>query len=164
MGFNYVDKENISQVIDKYSNMVFKLALNQTGNKSDAEDVFQEVFIRLVEKQPRFENEEHLKAWLIRVTINCSKKIFSSFWHKKRTELSNEMIFEDKEDEFLYYEVLELPRKYKIVIHLYYYEDYSVNKIAEILKIKQSTVKTHLFRARNLLKNKLKGGVDYEWK
>lgn len=155
-------KEKTIDIVDKYSDMVYKLALNQTKHKADAEDVYQEVFIRIVEKNILFESDEHLKAWLIRVTINCSKKIFSSSWYKKRSELKDDIYFDKKEDELLYYEVMELQKKYRTVIHLYYYEDYSVNEISEILNIKPSTVKTHLFRARDLLKNKLEGGLNYE--
>lgn len=154
--------EYINQILAKHSNMVYRVALSQTKNKQDADDVFQEVFLRLIKKDPQFQNYEHEKAWLIRVTINCSKKIFSSAWFKKTSPLKDELSFTTKEKSDVYYAVIELPRKYRIVIYLYYYEEYSVLEMSQILSLKESTVKTHLYRGRKLLEEKLEGGFEIE--
>ncbi|MDE6129550.1 MAG: sigma-70 family RNA polymerase sigma factor, partial [Lachnospiraceae bacterium] len=75
------------EIIDKYADMVYRIAVNETGNREDAQDIFQEVFLRLVRYRDRISNEEHLKAWLIRVTINCAKKQKRSFWNRKVTSV-----------------------------------------------------------------------------
>lgn len=152
----------INDILTKYSNLVYRLALARTKNKADAEDVFQEVFLRLVNKKPVFENEEHMKAWIIKVTVNCSSKLLTSAWFRRTVPLIEELKFETKEKSEVYYSVLELPMKYRTVIHLFYYEDLSIAKISEILSIKESTIKSQLLRARQLLKTKLKGDFDYE--
>lgn len=152
---------NKSEIVKKYFNMVYKLALSQSNNVANAEDITQEVFLRYIQKDIEFESEEHIKAWLIRVTINCSKSVYSSSWFKKNVPLSEEIAFDEPEVSDVYYAVLELPQKYKTVIHLFYYEDLSVAQISEYLKIKESTVKSQLHRGRELLKNKLKGGYDF---
>ena len=145
-------------IIEKYFDMVYHLALSQTKDKNHADDVVQEVFLRFVKTDKPFNDEEHAKAWLIRVTINCSKNVFNNSWFKKTEPLSEDIVFETKEESDVYYAVAELPVKYRTVIHLFYYEDLSVSQIAEYLKIKQSTVKSQLHRGRELLKSKLKEG------
>ncbi len=145
-------------VIETYFNMVYKLALSQTKNKSSADDVTQEVFLRYLKNTKNFESEEHRKAWLIRVTLNCSKNVFSNAWFQKTVPLSEELVFEEQETGEVYYAVLELPLKYRSVIHLFYYEDLSVEEISTVLNRPQSTVKSQLFRGRELLRSKLNGG------
>lgn len=149
------------EVTEHFFNMVYKLALSQTKNKEHADDVVQEVFLRYIRSDKQFESMEHIKAWLIRVTINCSKSIFLSSWFKNTVPLSEELTFDTEEKGDVYYAVLELPAKYRTVIHLFYYEDLSVAQIAAYLGMKESTVKSQLHRARELLKNKLKGGYDF---
>ena len=141
--------------------MVYRLALSQTGNVTNAEDVTQEVFLRFVEKRETLTSNEHIKAWLIRVTVNCSKSVFLNSWFKKTVPLTEEITFDTPEKSEVYYAVQSLPSKYRTAVHLFYYEDMSVKEIAECLKTKQSTVKSHLFRARELLRGKLKGGYDF---
>ncbi len=145
-------------IIEKYFDMVYHLALSQTKDKSHADDVVQEVFLRFIKADKTFENEEHVKAWLIRVTINCSKNVFNNSWFKKIEPLNEDIVFETKEESDIYYAVAELPMKYRTVIHLFYYEDLSIEQIAQYLKTKQSTVKSQLHRGRELLKSKLKEG------
>lgn len=152
----------INDVLKKYSDMVYRLALARTKNKSDAEDVFQEVFLRLINKKPVFENEEHEKAWLIKVTVNCSGKLLTSAWFRHTVPLREELRFETEEKTDVYYAVLELPQKYRTVIHLFYYEDLSIAQIGEILSIKESTIKSQLLRARKMLRPKMKGDFDNE--
>ncbi len=148
-------------VIEKYFNMVYKLALSQTKDITSADDVTQEVFLRYLKHSSKFESEEHRKAWLIRVTINCSKNVFSNAWFKKTVPLSDELVFEEKETGEVYYAVLDLPPKYRSVIHLFYYEDLSIEEIAKILGRTASAVKSQLFRGRELLRKKLKGGEEF---
>jgi RNA polymerase sigma-70 factor, ECF subfamily len=154
--------DQFREVLSTYSNMVYRLALSRTKNVSDAEDILQEVFLRLVNKRPEFTSEEHRKAWLIRVTVNCSNKLITSAWFRRTTPLKEELKFETKEKSDVYYAVLELPLKYRTVIHLFYYEDLSIAQISHILSMKESTIKSQLLRARHLLKIKLKGEFDHE--
>lgn len=150
----------IENVVKAYSNMVYRLAYAQTRNKHDADDVFQEVFIRYIKKNPEFQTEEHRKAWLIRVTINCSKKLWASILRKRTEELDDSIIFEGKEDRNLDYELQKLPIKYRAVIHLFYYEDLSIEKISKVLRRKPSTIRTQLTRGRRKLKEILEEEYD----
>lgn len=118
------------KVIRYYSDMVYRLAFARTGTKHDADDVFQEVFLRYVKKKPVFEDEEYRKAWLIRVTINCSNNFWSYLWKKKTQELTDELLFETEETVNLYVELQQLPLKYREVIHLFYYENMSLEEIS----------------------------------
>ncbi len=157
----YVDKNKyIEKMIEKYSNIVYRLALTRTKSKENSEDVYQEVFLRLYKKLPNFENEEHEKAWLIRVTINCSKNLLNSKFLKNTTQIKEDITFETKERHDIYYAVQELPLKYRTIIYLYYYENYKINEISKILKINENTVKSRLSRAREKLKQKIEGGIE----
>ena len=136
----YLNKnEFLEQTIEKYSNMVYRLAMARTRNIETSEDVYQEVFLRLARKMPEFESEEHKKAWLIRVTINCSKSILNSSFIKHRADLDENLSFETPERHDIYYAVLNLPIKYRTVIHLYYYENYSIKEISKILRKNENT-------------------------
>lgn len=149
--------------MDKYADMVYRVAMNQMKNKQDAEDIFQEVFIKWMKYRNQFENEEHEKSWLIRVTINQCKNVLTSSWRKRNQELSDEiqntMVYEDTyaEESELMKTIAKLPEKYRIVIHLFYYEDLSVAEICKVTGQKESTVKTQLTRGRRKLKHLLKG-------
>lgn len=149
------------KIIRKYFDMVYRLALSQTRSVTLAEDVTQEVFLRFIQKKDIFESDEHIKAWLIRVTVNCSKGMFKSSWFRKTIPLTEEISFDTPEKSEVYFAVQNLPSKYRTVIHLFYYEDMSVKEIADALGMKQSTVKSHLFRGRELLRTMLKGGYDF---
>lgn len=144
-----------SKYIEKYFQTVYKLALSRTNSVADAEDVTQEVFLKFMKNKKAFTSEEHIKAWLIRVTINSSINIFRNSWYKKTVPLSEELSFETQETSDIYTAVSELPLKYRTVIHLFYYEDLPIIKIADILKTKEATVKTRLKRARKMLSEKL---------
>lgn len=159
------EKINPEEALYQYSDMVYRLALLQMKNKSDAEDIFQEVFLRLVQHQDKISDEEHLKAWLIRVTLNCCKKQFDSAWRRKMVSMEEqkETGYEaEYEENVVYKEVQNLPEKYRTVIHLFYFEEYSVKEIGKITGQKESAVKTQLSRARGILKEKLKGEFGYE--
>ncbi len=155
-------KQYLEETIEKYSNMVYRLAIARTGNSEEAQDVYQEVFLRLAKKMPEFQSEEHKKAWLIRVTINCSKTILNSSFIKHRTELDENLSFETPERHDIYYAVLKLPIKYKTVVHLYYYENYSIKEISNILRTNENTIKSRLARARKQLEIAIKGGIEDE--
>lgn len=157
-----MEVKTIEEVIEKYANMVYRIALTRTGTIENAEDIFQEVFLKYSEKQPKFENEEHEKAWLIRVTINLSKNSKNSAWNKRIVTLDENIVFENKEENDVFSAVSELPENYRMVIYLLYYEGYKVKEIAEILKSKEGTIKTWLSRARNMLKEKIEGGFENE--
>lgn len=144
------------KIIRYYSDMVYHLAFARTGTKHDADDVFQEVFLRYVKKKPVFKSEEHRKAWLIRVTINCSNNFWSSLLRKKSQELTNDIMFEQEESVNLYNELQKLPQKYREVIHLFYYENMSLEEISLTLSRKNSTIRTQLTRARAMLKEFMK--------
>ena len=154
-------REFKEEMTKKYFSMIYKLVLNQTKNRDIADDVVQDVFLKYIQKDVDFKSEEHIKAWLIRVAINCSKSVFTGSWYRKTTELTDDITFETPEKSDVYYAVLQLPQKYRAVIHLFYYEDMSVSEIAKILKRNESTVKSQLHRARTILKSKLKGEYDY---
>lgn len=157
----------INEVLCNYSDMVYKLALSQTKNRADADDVFQEVFISFMKNTKPFESEEHKKAWLIKVTINRSRKIFRSAWFRRTVSLtmplSETLQFDIEEKSVVYDAVLQLPRKYRIAIHLFYYEDMSIAQMSKALSIPESTVKSHLYRARQILKHKLEGELEHEY-
>ncbi|MCC8160879.1 MAG: sigma-70 family RNA polymerase sigma factor [Oscillospiraceae bacterium] len=148
------------EIIRKYFDMVYRLALSQTRNVSIAEDVTQDVFLRFLQNDG-FETDEHIKAWLIRVTINCSRSVFKTAWFRKTIPLEEEIAFDTPEKSDVYFAVQSLPSHYRAVIHLFYYEDMSVKEIADCLEISEPTVKTRLHRARKQLKTKLKGGYDF---
>ena len=147
----------LEEVIAEYGDMVYRLAFAQLHSKSDADDIFQEVFLRYFQKRPALENAEHCKAWLIRVTINCTKKHWASAWQRKTIALEDGCIFEQPEENGLFEALGRLTPKYRSVIHLYYYERYATAEIAQILGRRESTVRTQLTRARQQLAQLLKG-------
>jgi len=148
----------VDEVIGKYSNIVYRLALAQMKNKQDAEDVFQDVFLRYISKPRSFESEEHRKAWLIRVTINRSRSLWAA-WFRKTQPLDDSLVADTNEDNDISEYLAILPQKYRPVIHLFYYEELSIKQISGILDAKESTVRTWLTRARSILGEKLIGGA-----
>ena len=147
----------VEDVIARYSEMVYRLAFSNVKSKADADDIFQEVFLRYISKKRTFENETHRKAWLIRVTVNCCKKLWSSAWFRTVEPLREPIPFEEQARPDLHELLLTLEQKYRTVIHLFYYEDLPVKQISAILKAKESTVRTWLTRARALLRENVKG-------
>lgn len=156
------EKITAEGAIDRYADMVYRLALSQMKNKTDADDIFQEVFIRLVSHIQDLESWEHVKAWLIRVTINCAGKHFDQYWNKNVDYIDDTERLEDEAVEFEVSEehpvraaVSRLPVKYRTVVHLYYYEELSVAEIAQVTGQKESTVKSQMHRAREMLRELL---------
>lgn len=143
----------IERVINEYSDMVYKLAYARTKNKYDAEDVLQEVFLRYLRRKPEFQGIDHEKAWFLRVTINCSKNLFASFMKNRTVSLMENLFGITDEERELGEFLAKLPVKYLTVIHIFYYEDLKILDIAELLDLKESTVKMQLTRARRLLKD-----------
>ena len=148
-----ISEEEINQVIEQYANRIFRIAFSRLKNKADAEDIVQEVFIKYIANKDKFNDEEHRKAWLIRVTINASNCLLRSAWFRKTTELKDELTTELEETTEIYSQVMQLPEKYRTVVHLFYYEELSIKEIASILNIKEVSVKTRLHRSRLMLKN-----------
>ncbi len=138
--------------------MVYRVALSYSRSPQDAEDAVQNTFLKLLAKKPIFADEEHSRRWLIRVTVNECKNIWNSFWrkHVEPVEILPETVSTEKEPySQVFEEVMALSPKYRITIYLYYYEEYSTREIAEILHMKEATVRTHLARGRQLLKMQL---------
>ena len=149
-----------AEAVAQYGSAVYRLAYAMTRSRSDADDVFQEVFLRLHRSAPDFLNEAHRRAWLLRVTANCCKKLRGSFWNKHTVSLS-EAIPAQNEGEGELLELLEaLPEKYRSVLHLYYYEGYATDEIAAILGRRAATVRSQLSRGRALLRDAWKGAED----
>lgn len=153
---------SVEDAINCFSTDVFRMAYARTGNKSDAEDITQDTFIKYMKETKPFCDENHVKAWLLRVTINSSKNLVTSAWHRKNTsmEAADLMSTQMEERSEVYDAVLKLPEKYRVVVHLYYYEGYSVEEIAAMLSAKDSTVKSWMRRARLKLKDILKEDID----
>lgn len=152
----------VTESLKKYSDLVYRICFIYLKNHADVEDVFQNVFLKLLTNEKPFENEAHQKAWLCRVTINQCKDVCKSFFHQKVTSLEGiELPFTDPEESEVMQAVLSLPSKYKDVIYLFYYEGYSVDEIAGFLDQKYNTIYSKLHRARAILKKKL-GGIDHE--
>ncbi len=111
---------------------------------------------------PKFESTEHEKAWFIRVTINLSKNIKQSAWHKKVVTLNENIVFKANQENNVFSAICELPQNYRTVVYLLYYEGYKVREIARLMKRREGTIKIWLFRAREILKEKLEGGFENE--
>ncbi|MBQ8203404.1 MAG: sigma-70 family RNA polymerase sigma factor [Clostridia bacterium] len=153
-------KISATEAFNKYSDMVYRLAFARVKNKYDADDILQEVFLRFIKQKNKLNNEEHTKALLIRITINCTKSMFTS-GHYKKTQALDETLSVTMPERDTLDAVLRLPIKYRTVIHLHYYCGYKSEEIAEILQTKPSTVKSQLHRARKLLKLSLEG-VEFD--
>lgn len=160
MVYSFGTNEYIQYVLEKYSKMLIKLAFTYVKNMPDAEDITQDVFVSLMKRGYGFESEEHEKAWLLRVTINNCKNYLKSSWKKLNVPLDEDISYLPKEDSEVLNLVLNLPDKYRAVIHLHYYENYSINEIAKLLRRKPATIGTWLDRGRKLLKSNLIGGFE----
>ena len=149
--------DRIETIIKRDGDRLFRIAAAITGSKAEAEDVVQDVFVKLVEKQPVFWSSEHETAWLIRVTVNTCKNRIRSYWWKKTEPLLDTIPTKDDDEAGVMRAVMQLPPKYRTVIHLFYYEGYSTKEIAELTQQKESTVRQWLTRARRKLKDYLEG-------
>lgn len=151
-------RQSVQELFEIYQNNLYAVAFNVCKNAEDAEDVVQDIFIQYYSLKKEFDNEQHIRAWLIRVAINKAKNMNRAFWRRNKMSLEDYMetlSFETPESGELFEAVMNLPEKYRIVVHLFYYEDYTVHEIADILKLSESNVKVRLSRGRALLKEKL---------
>lgn len=162
--------ENISanELVEKYSDMVYRVAFSRTQNVSDAQDITQDVFLKYlkyIKAGNIFRDEEHRKAWLLKVAVNTGNTFVKTAWFRHRAsleevgDLAADTVNEKSE---VYYVVMEMPEKYRIVIHLFYYEELSIKAISGILNLSETAVKSRLHRAREVLREKLKG-AQYEF-
>lgn len=151
-------KLTVDEAFERYGDRVFSAAFSICQNRADADDVVQMTFFKYYSMDMDFDSETHVKAWLLRVAVNQAKDLVRSFWRRNVVqweEYMNELPFEEPADSRLFEAVMRLPKKYRITVHLFYYEEYSVREIAEILKCREGTVKSQLNRARKLLKSML---------
>lgn len=180
------DSRELQQKIDEYGDMLFKLSLVRLRNIQDAEDVVQEVFYQYVRNTSPFEDAEHEKAWLLKVTMNACRKVWRSAWRRHHSEWEpdggrteapeqkgvdreppgvapgpEEETFRREERRRLMNAVMALPAKYRDVIHLFYYEELSVKEIARVTGRVESTVTSQLTRGRELLRKSLKEEFDF---
>ena len=150
-------RESVDVLIDRYKNNLFVIAFNICKNVQDAEDVVQDTFIKYISLKKEFETNEHIRAWLIRVAINKAKNKNMTFFRRNVLPLETYMetvTFETSEASELFEAVMNLPKKLRLVMHLFYYEDYSVKEISDILGITESNVKTRLSRGRTSRKSR----------
>ena len=151
-------RENPEAVIRQYADLVYRIAYAQTHRRCDADDLFQEVFLRYCQRKSVFTSEEHRKAWLIRVTLNCARKRYATAWHRRVVLCEPERITYERPDETMLDEALsQLSRADQTVLHLYYFESYSTVEIATLLHKRSAAVRACLSRARNRLRELLKG-------
>jgi len=155
--------QSLEMYFQKYYTACYRAAFTLVKNHADAEDVAQETLLRLLVYQPNFKGEQHEKALMIRTAMNLAKDLLKSKWKKStvhmevvpETERTYFQIPSIESDETLF-TVLELPKRYRSCLYLFYYEDYSVREIADILKLGESNVKIRLSRGRALLRETLK--------
>ncbi|MBQ8781120.1 MAG: sigma-70 family RNA polymerase sigma factor [Oscillospiraceae bacterium] len=165
----FVKDDYIRYVLNKYSDTIIKLSYTYVKNICDAEDIAQDVLLALMKRDKPFESEEYEKAWLLRTTINKSKNYLKSGWVKRtvamqeaQEDIASAQELDAKEENQVMEAVLSLPEKYRIPIHLFYYDGYSINEIAAAINKKPATVGTLLARGRNRLKALMIGGFDDE--
>ena len=148
-------KTETSVVVKKYKDSIFSAAFNVCANAADAEDVVQDTFIRYHTTNTQFSDEQHIRAWLLRVAINKAKNVTMSFWRRRGVPLEDyaeTLAFPSPEAGDLFEKVMKLPEKYRTAIYLYYYEDYSTDEIARLTGTPAATVRTRLRRGRELLR------------
>lgn len=151
----------MDSIIDRYQNTVYGLALARTGNRADADDVFQEVFIAYYQSGMVFRSEAHRKAWLLRTTVNQSRRVTSSSWRQKTVPLSERedapVQFKEPEENRVWEALQGLSEDYRLPIYLFYFQELSTREIAKILAIRPGAVRMRLTRGREQLRERLKG-------
>ncbi len=156
-------RQSVQELAASYQGSLFAAAFNVCKNAQDAEDVVQDTFVQYYTTKKEFESEQHIRAWLMRVAVNKAKNVNRTFWRRNKISIEDYMetlVFETPAAETLFETVMQLPEKYRIVIHLYYCEEYAVREIAQILKLSESNVKIRLSRGRAMLKETLKEDWD----
>jgi len=158
-----MDEARFEAIVRRYQDNLFAIAFQYTKNAADADDMVQIALIKCLKNKKPFESEQHLRHWLIRVTINECKRYMVSPWKRLLEPLedyADSLGFETSEQSELFFAVMALPKKYRVPVHLYYYEDYSVREVAEALGLRESAVQTRLLRARRKLKQTLEEWND----
>lgn len=154
---------DVNRAIEKYADTVRRLCMIHLKNYADTEDIFQTVFLKYILSSVEFENEIHEKAWFIRVTINACKDLMKNFF-RSRTVSIQEVLEQPapmaSENREVLETVLSLPKKYREVVYLHYYEEFSAPEISRILGKNVNTIYTWLNRSKSLLKEKLGGDID----
>jgi RNA polymerase sigma-70 factor (ECF subfamily) len=160
---------DVHSTVEKYQSLVYGIALSRVTNRFDADDIFQEVFLTYFQKNKTFKSEEHRKAWLIKVTLNCCKRALHNSWGKFTTTLEESAAlkelsyrFASKEENDIFIALREIPEKYRIVMQLFYFEEYSTEEIAKILGISAPNVRMRLSRGREKMRELLKEDYFYE--
>ena len=157
-------RDELIQTVEDYRASVFRIAYGYTGNFEDSEDISQDVFLKLYKSGKTFKDDEHRKAWLIRVTINTAKSLLRKSWRTKRDAfdmLENTPYYSDVAERELFDCVMRLPEKYRTAVYLYYYEDYPVAEVAKLMGISKTAVTTRLSRAREQLKTTYREEICY---
>jgi RNA polymerase sigma-70 factor (ECF subfamily) len=172
--------KEVERLISCYGDDVLRVAYLYVKDMHKAEDVFQEVFIKVFKKYDTFKGNSSEKTWIMRITINVCKDYFKSFWIKRvflnsdkeddkescndeySAESLDDTIIKSIESQELLNEVMNLPIKYKEIIILYYYQQFTTREISEMLKLPEGTIRTRLFRSRELLKKNVTGRIEYE--
>lgn len=154
-----MDEQTFAAAAGRYQDMIYRVALHTLGSAADAEDAAQEVLLRLYTAKNPPTGEEHLRRWLLRVTVNVCRDALRSPWRRRRVPLEDIPApeFDREEQALLYQAVLGLPEKYRTVLVLFYYEDLPVREIGALLGASPTAVTTRLSRARKLLGERLKG-------
>lgn len=153
---------SFAEIVEKYKNTVYGLAVSQLKLKNEADDVFQEVFLTYFRKAPQLDDEQALRAWLVRTTLNLCRRSNTSIWNTRVDKLENAgedqgVQFSSKEENEVFAAVLALKEKYRVPVYLFYFEEMTAAQIAETLGINEGTVKMRLARARKMLRKRLEG-------
>lgn len=149
--------EQFTCLARRYIDTVYRVALNYIKSPSDADDITQNVFLKLLQEKKPFAGDDHIKHWLIRVTVNECRNLVRSRWWRADSieEYAGQLVFDNQAQSDLFHMVMALPRKYRLPIYLHYYEGYSTQEIGQLLKLPKNTVCTQLKRGRELLKESL---------
>ncbi len=162
MEVSFSTKMQAEKIIRQYADMIFRVAFQNVKNKADAEDILQDVSLALLTKDAPIYDENHIKSWLIRVTLNKCKNFHKSAYRTKTEPLSDYIGLYEKEDKELFEDIMSLPKNYRNALYLFYYEGYSIEEIAKLLKKKPSTVGSWLHRARKKLKSIILDGGNID--
>lgn len=154
-----MDTKEYERLTSLLLDSVYRVAVNGCRNYTDAEDIVQNTFLKLWQKKDGFESDDHARRWLLRVAVNECNSLWRSPWKRKTSsleELVQEPVFTAPEKSSLYDAVKELPQKNRLIVYLYYFEDYSVKEVAQMMGLSESAVQNRLFRSREKLKEILK--------
>lgn len=158
MSEKHTTMDKAEKIVRQYADMIYRIAIQNLKNPTDAQDIFQEVCMALLTKNAPLDDDAHIKNWLIRVTINKCTNFSKSLWQSRTESISEHIDLTAPETKFVMEELDQLPTHYRNVIYLYYYEEYTVPEIAEMLGKSKNTINSQLQRARKKLKKLLEEG------